>query len=53
MAAEGACFDLRPDSDAKSDRTLAGCVRSVLMYADIRRTDEMLSDRMLGESGQA
>ena len=52
MAAEGACFDLRPDSDAKSDRTLAGCVRSVLTYADVRRTEETLCDRTLGESGR-
>ena len=53
MAAEGACFGLRPDAGAKSDRTLAGCVWSVLMYADVGRTEETLSDQMLSESGQA
>ena len=36
-----------------NDRTLAGCVRSVLTYADVGRTEETLSDRTLGESGRA
>ena len=53
VVAEGACFGLRPDAGAKSDWTLAGCVRSVLTYADVGRIDETLSDRTLGESGQA
>ena len=53
VAAEGTCFGLRPDAGAKSDRTLAECVRSVLTYADVGRTEETLSDRMLGESGRA
>ena len=42
----------RPDAGLLYDRTLAGCVRSVLTYADVGRTEETLSDRMLGESGQ-
>ena len=53
VAAEGACFGLRPDAGAKSDRTLAGCVRSVLTYADVGHTEEKLSDRTLGEFGRA
>ena len=53
VAAEGACFGLRPDAGAKSDRTLAGCVQSVLMYADVRRIEETLRDQTLGESGRA
>ena len=53
VAAEGACFGLRPDAGVKSDRTLAGCIRSVLTYADVRRTEETLRDRTLGESGRA
>ena len=52
VAAVSACFGLRPDAGAKSDRTLAGCARSVLTYADVGRTEETLSDRMLGESGR-
>ena len=40
----------RPDVGSLYDRTLVGCVRSVLMYADVRRTEETLSDRTLGES---
>ena len=53
VAAEGACFSLRPDAGAKSDQMQAGCVRSVLTYADVGRTEETLSDRTLGESGWA
>ena len=43
----------RLDAGSLCDRTLAGCIRSMLTYADVRRTEEMLSDRTLGESGQA
>ena len=43
----------RPDAGSLCDRTLAGCVRSVLTYADVRRTEETLSDRTLDESGRA
>ena len=43
----------RPDTGSLYDLTLAGCVRSVLTYANVRRTEETLSDRTLGESGQA
>ena len=43
----------RPDAGLLYDRTLAGCVRSVLTYADVRRTKETLCDRTLGESGRA
>ena len=43
----------RPDARSLYDRTLAGCVRSVLTYADVRRTEETLSDRTLGVSGRA
>ena len=43
----------RPDAGSLCDRTLAGCVRSVLTYADVRRTEETLRDRTLGESGWA
>ena len=53
VAAEGACFGLRPDAGAKYDWTLAGCVRSVLTYADVGHIEETLSDRMLGKSGRA
>ena len=53
VAAEGACFGLRPNAGAKSDRMLAGCIRSVLTYADVRRTEETVCDRTLGESGRA
>ena len=53
MAAEGVCFGLRPDAGAKSDQTLAGCVWSVLTYADVRRIEETLSDQTPGESGRA
>ena len=52
VEAEGACFGLRPDAGAKYDRTLAGCVWSVLTYANMGRTEETLSDRTLGESGR-
>ena len=52
VAAEGACFGLRPDASAKSYRTLVGCIRSVLTYADVGRTEETLTDWMLGESGR-
>ena len=41
------------DAGSLYDRTLAGCVRSVLTYADVGHTEETLSDRMLGESGRA
>ena len=53
VVAEGACFGLLPDTGAKSDRTLVGCVRSVLTYADVGRTEETLCDRTLAVSGQA
>ena len=53
VAAEGTRLGLRPDAGAKNDRTLAGCVQSVLTYADVGRTEETLSDRTLGESGRA
>ena len=53
VAAEGGCFGLRPDAGAKSDQTLAGCVWSVLTYADVRRKEETLSDRTQGVSGRA
>ena len=43
----------RPDAGSLCDRTLFGCVRLVLTYADVRRTEEMLCDRTLGESGRA
>ena len=43
----------RPDARSLYDRTLARCIRSVLTYADMGRTEETLSDRMLGESGLA
>ena len=52
VAAEGVCFGLRPDTGAKSDRTLAGCVRSVLTYADVGHTEETLCDQTLAVSGQ-
>ena len=53
VAAEGTRFGLRPDAGTKCDRTLAGCVRSVLTYVDVGRTEETLSDRTLSESGRA
>ena len=43
----------RLDAGSLYDRTLEGCVRSVLMYADVGYTEETLSDRTLGESGRA
>ena len=43
----------RPNAGSLYDRTLAGCVWSVLMYADVRRTEETLRDQTLGESGRA
>ena len=43
----------RPDAGSLYDRTLAGCVWSVLTYADMRCTEEMLSDWTLGVSGRA
>ena len=43
----------RPNARSLYDRTLVGCVRSVLTYADMRRTEETLCDRTLGESGRA
>ena len=43
----------RPDAGSLCDRTLAGCVWSVLTYADVRRTEETFNDRMLGESDRA
>ena len=52
-AAVSACFGLRPNAGANSDRTLAGCVRSVLTYADVGRTEGSLSDQMLAASGRA
>ena len=42
----------RPDARSLCDRTLAGCARLVLMYADVRRTEETLNDRTLGEFGR-
>ena len=53
VEAEGVCFGLQPDAGAKSDRTLAGCVQSVLTYADVGRTEETLSDRAQGVFGRA
>ena len=50
---------LRPVSSSSEhasrscDRTLVGCVWSVLTYVDVRRTEETLCDRTLGESGRA
>ena len=43
----------RPNAGSLYDWTLAGCVRSVLTYANVRRTEETLRDRTLGESGRA
>ena len=43
----------RSDAGSLYNRMLAGCVRSVLTYADVRRTEETLSDRTLDESGRA
>ena len=43
----------RPDTGSLYNRKLAGCIRSVLTYADVRRTEETSSDRTLAESGQA
>ena len=43
----------RPDAGSLCDRTLVGYVRSVLTYADVRRTEETSSDRTLAGSGQA
>ena len=43
----------RPDAGSLYDRTLARCVRSVLTYADVTRSEETLRDRMLGESDRA
>ena len=53
VAAVSARFGLRPNAGAKSDWTLVGCVRSVLTYADVGRTEESPCDRTLGESGRA
>ena len=53
VAAEGVRFDLRPEAGSLGDRTLEGCVRSVLTYADMGRTEETLNDRTRGESGRA
>ena len=43
----------RPDAGSLYDRTLAGCIQSMLTYADVRRTEEMSSDQTLAGSGQA
>ena len=43
----------RLDAGSLYDQMLVGCVRSVLTYADVRRTEEMLNDRTLGEFDQA
>ena len=43
----------RLDAGSLCDRTLAGCIRSVLTYANVGLTEETLSDRTLGESGRA
>ena len=43
----------RPDAGSLYDRTLAGCIQLVLMYAAVRYTEETLNDRMLGESDRA
>ena len=37
----------RPDAGSLYDRTLAGCVRSVLTYADVGRIEETLCHRTL------
>ena len=42
----------RPDAGSLYDWMLAGCVWSVLTYADVGRTEETLSDRTLGEFGR-
>ena len=52
-SSEDAGVGLRSDAGSLSDRTLAGCVRSVLTYADVGHTEETLSDRTLGESSRA
>ena len=43
----------RPNAGSLCDRTLAGCVRSVLTYVDVGHTEETLCDRTLAVSGQA
>ena len=43
----------RPDTGSLCDRTLAGCVRSVLTYADVGHIEETLCDRTLAVFGQA
>ena len=43
----------RPDAGSLCDQTLAGCIRSVLTYADVRRIEETSSDRTLVGFGQA
>ena len=43
----------RLDAGSLCDRTLAGCVRSVLTYADVGHTEETLGNQTLGESGRA
>ena len=53
VAVEGVRLGLRLNASAKSDQMLVGCVRSVLTYADVGRTEEMLSDQTRGVSGRA
>ena len=43
----------RPDARSLYDRTLAWCIRSVLTYADVGRTEETLCDRTLASVGPA
>ena len=43
----------RPDTGSLCDQMRAGCFQSVLTYVDVRRTEETLNDRTLGESDQA
>ena len=43
----------RPDAGSLYDLTLAGCVWSVLTYADVGHTEETLCDRTLAVFGQA
>ena len=53
VAAEGVRFGLMTGRWVAQRPALAGCVRSVLMYADVGHIEETLSDRTLGESGRA
>ena len=42
----------RSDAGSLYDQTLVGCVRSVLTYTDVGRTEESPRDQTLGESGR-